>query len=200
MSMVNDFLQSMNLRKGSDLHVIAGDPPRPRDVHPAQPFRPNPIFHGASIAARLFAPFSLLILVAILVVGSGSLRSRGSVSPPQLVQGFESEPFRVEDADSLVALDLRSGVSNAWGFFDIALRQVLHSRQEEERRDKERIVGRIRRAAELRTRLTYDELLEHLQTERRREAEERDIGYWFGSRNKTPDTSLRLYLARKRRG
>lgn len=32
MSMINDFLSSMNMRKGSDLHVIAGDPPRMR-VH-----------------------------------------------------------------------------------------------------------------------------------------------------------------------
>jgi twitching motility protein PilT len=31
-SMINDFLESMYLRKGSDLHVIAGDPPRMR-VH-----------------------------------------------------------------------------------------------------------------------------------------------------------------------
>ncbi len=30
MSMINDFLQSMQMRKGSDLHVIAGDPPRMR--------------------------------------------------------------------------------------------------------------------------------------------------------------------------
>lgn len=30
--MINDFLQSMHLRKGSDLHVVAGDPPRMR-VH-----------------------------------------------------------------------------------------------------------------------------------------------------------------------
>jgi len=28
--MINDFLQSMHLRRGSDLHVIAGDPPRMR--------------------------------------------------------------------------------------------------------------------------------------------------------------------------
>ncbi len=32
MSLINDFLQSMYMRKGSDLHVIAGDPPRMR-VH-----------------------------------------------------------------------------------------------------------------------------------------------------------------------
>jgi twitching motility protein PilT len=32
MSMINDFLKSMHMRKGSDLHVIAGDPPRMR-VH-----------------------------------------------------------------------------------------------------------------------------------------------------------------------
>ena len=32
MSMINDFLQSMHLRNGSDLHVVAGDPPRMR-VH-----------------------------------------------------------------------------------------------------------------------------------------------------------------------
>ncbi len=103
---------------------LDGDPPRPHDIHPAQPFRPNPLFQGASLAARAFAPLSLLVLLAILVIGSGTVRARGSVSPPQLVEGFESAPFQVEDADSLVALDLRSGVSNAWGFFDIALRQA----------------------------------------------------------------------------
>ena len=32
MSMINDFLKSMQMRNGSDLHVIAGDPPRMR-VH-----------------------------------------------------------------------------------------------------------------------------------------------------------------------
>jgi len=32
MAMINDFLKSMYMRKGSDLHVIAGDPPRMR-VH-----------------------------------------------------------------------------------------------------------------------------------------------------------------------
>src|SRR5687768_3290127 len=32
MSLINDFLKSMYMRKGSDLHVIAGDPPRMR-VH-----------------------------------------------------------------------------------------------------------------------------------------------------------------------
>jgi twitching motility protein PilT len=32
MSMLDDFLRSMHLRKGSDLHVVAGDPPRMR-VH-----------------------------------------------------------------------------------------------------------------------------------------------------------------------
>src|SRR5688572_17487325 len=31
-SLINDFLKSMYMRKGSDLHVIAGDPPRMR-VH-----------------------------------------------------------------------------------------------------------------------------------------------------------------------
>ena len=30
MSMIEDFLRSMNMRKGSDLHVISGDPPRMR--------------------------------------------------------------------------------------------------------------------------------------------------------------------------
>ena len=32
MSLINEFLESMQMRKGSDLHVIAGDPPRMR-VH-----------------------------------------------------------------------------------------------------------------------------------------------------------------------
>ena len=32
MSLINEFLKSMHMRKGSDLHVVAGDPPRMR-VH-----------------------------------------------------------------------------------------------------------------------------------------------------------------------
>ena len=32
MSLIDDFLRSMHMRKGSDLHVVAGDPPRMR-VH-----------------------------------------------------------------------------------------------------------------------------------------------------------------------
>ena len=32
MSMIEDFLRSMQMRKGSDLHVVSGDPPRMR-VH-----------------------------------------------------------------------------------------------------------------------------------------------------------------------
>jgi len=32
MPMIDDFLRSMQMRKGSDLHVMAGDPPRMR-VH-----------------------------------------------------------------------------------------------------------------------------------------------------------------------
>ena len=32
MSLIDSFLRSMHMRKGSDLHVIAGDPPRMR-VH-----------------------------------------------------------------------------------------------------------------------------------------------------------------------
>ncbi len=51
MSMINDFLQSMNMRKGSDLHVIAGDPPRMR-VHgdlitlQNQPLDPEELKHA----------------------------------------------------------------------------------------------------------------------------------------------------------
>jgi Ca-activated chloride channel homolog len=84
---------------------------------------------------------------------------------------------------------------------DIALRMMLRGRNTEDEDSHESILERIRRTSESRSsrRLTYEELLEHLRTQQRRESERRDVSYWFGSQKKAPDTTLRLYLARKRK-
>ena len=84
---------------------------------------------------------------------------------------------------------------------DIALRQVLRGGYEETDRSHETILARIRKNSEIRStnRLTYDELLDHLHTQQHRETEQRDFSYWFSGQKKKSDTTLRLYLARKRK-
>jgi twitching motility protein PilT len=57
MSMIEEFLRSMNLRKGSDLHVIAGDPPRMR-VHGELITLANQRLDPEELQASLFAIMS----------------------------------------------------------------------------------------------------------------------------------------------
>jgi twitching motility protein PilT len=54
MSLIEDFLRSMNLRKGSDLHVVAGDPPRMR-VHGDLITLDNQRLDPEELKAELFA-------------------------------------------------------------------------------------------------------------------------------------------------
>ena len=54
MSMVADFLSSMTMRKGSDLHLIAGDPPRMR-VHGDLITLDNRILDGDDLKEALYA-------------------------------------------------------------------------------------------------------------------------------------------------
>jgi twitching motility protein PilT len=57
MSMLDDFLRSMYLRKGSDLHVIAGDPPRMR-VHGELITLANQRLDAEELQANLFSIMS----------------------------------------------------------------------------------------------------------------------------------------------
>jgi twitching motility protein PilT len=57
MSMIEDFLRSMHLRKGSDLHVIAGDPPRMR-VHGDLITLANQPLDGEELQTELLAIMS----------------------------------------------------------------------------------------------------------------------------------------------
>ncbi len=85
---------------------------------------------------------------------------------------------------------------------DIALRQVLRGRKGDTQEESDGMLMRIRRTTEARSakRPTYDELLEHLRTGQRRESDHRDFAYWFCTQRKQADTTLRLYLAKKRKG
>lgn len=83
---------------------------------------------------------------------------------------------------------------------DVALRQIVHSERYAAEEERSSLIGRVRSEERARRRMTYEELLEHLSAERKRESEKKDMAYWFGSQKKSPDTTLRLYLARKRKG
>ncbi|MBT3273451.1 MAG: VWA domain-containing protein, partial [Spirochaetales bacterium] len=85
---------------------------------------------------------------------------------------------------------------------DITSRHVLRSRKSEDDEGREQVVEQFRRVTEARARrkITYDELLSTMESERKRVSENRDIGRWFDSRNKPEDSSIRLFLPKKRRG
>ena len=57
MSLINDFLESMYMRKGSDLHVVAGDPPRMR-VHGDLITLQNQRLEPEELRAELFSIMS----------------------------------------------------------------------------------------------------------------------------------------------
>ena len=57
MALIDGFLRSMQLRKGSDLHVIAGDPPRMR-VHGDLITLDNQRLDPEELKAELFAIMS----------------------------------------------------------------------------------------------------------------------------------------------
>ena len=85
---------------------------------------------------------------------------------------------------------------------DIAIRQLMRKREDEMEEKGGGVARRIRTGVEARIGqdFSYNELITRLQRERRREKErQRELSYWFGAEKEDPDTSLRLYLARKKR-
>ena len=129
------------------------------------------------------------------------------------VTGGSRPPYSAAQSDVLYARTGSSGATytQMWRILlmaglllflvDIGLRMVLRGRNADDVASHEGILESIRRTAEARSsrRLSYEELLEHLRTQQRKESERRDVSFWFGSQKKEPGTTLRLYLARNRK-
>ncbi len=91
MSLIDAFLRSMHMRKGSDLHVIAGDPPRMR-VHGDLITLDNNRLDPEELKAELFGIMSEAVAAAVQRARLGRLRalhsrrralSRERVPPPE---------------------------------------------------------------------------------------------------------------------
>ena len=80
---------------------------------------------------------------------------------------------------------------------DIAVRQLLHGKDKEQKLAHDNITARIKRSVESQPKMTYAELQNHMKKEQRKESEGKDLSFWFGNQRKRPDTTLRLYLAKK---
>ena len=77
MSLINEFLRSMHMRKGSDLHVIAGDPPRMR-VHGDLITLDNQRLDPEELKAELFSIMTRAIDRAVQQARLRRLRSLDS--------------------------------------------------------------------------------------------------------------------------
>ena len=97
MSLINDFLRSMYMRKGSDLHVIAGDPPRMR-VHGDLITLDNQRLDPEELKVRAIRDHVAAIDRAVQQARLGrlcSLDSRGRPIPRQRVSALERRRRRV---------------------------------------------------------------------------------------------------------
>ncbi|MCP4406773.1 MAG: DUF4178 domain-containing protein [Gammaproteobacteria bacterium] len=100
---------------------IEGEPAKRRTVHAAQPYQPHSFFSGMSDAAKYFAPISLVFAILIWLMGGGSTVLDERLYPDKFLEGARTKSFSVSDADHLLRLDLKSGLQNAWAWFDVTI-------------------------------------------------------------------------------
>ncbi|MDX1519062.1 MAG: DUF4178 domain-containing protein [Gammaproteobacteria bacterium] len=100
---------------------ISGKPKTRMDVHPAQPYEPNPFYQGMSKAAMYYLPVAIILLIYVFIAGSGKLILNESITPDQFVAGKATKTFRISEPDRLVEMRLGTGVRNSWAFFDVII-------------------------------------------------------------------------------
>lgn len=98
---------------------LKGTPEKPGEVHAAQPHVANPVFASINQAAKIFLPVSIVLLLTILVMGSGSVVVNSRLSSNDYLQGAKKIPFTVSNPNKLLELELDLPLNNAWTWFDI---------------------------------------------------------------------------------
>ena len=102
---------------------LTGSPHKPREIHAAQPFAAGTILQGLSSAGKIFAPLNLIILVVILLFGSGSKVLSTHVLTEDYLAGSAAKPFTINQPDRLIALNLYSDLDNAWAWYDVEIQK-----------------------------------------------------------------------------
>lgn len=92
------------------------DAPRPKGVHPLQPFRRWR--HGDFLlwSGGLTAAAALVLWLNLISTGQVILNQ-----PAQSVQGGVTAGFTLTNTTDLVEIEIESNANNAWGWYDIAL-------------------------------------------------------------------------------
>ncbi|MDH5179436.1 MAG: DUF4178 domain-containing protein [Gammaproteobacteria bacterium] len=97
----------------------------PEGVHGAQPYIPHPFVAGLGRAGLFFAPVALLLWLAVVFMGSGQPVFQDRIPADEYLgnQQGATRNFTITNPDRLVELNLYSGLSNAWGWYDIEILQ-----------------------------------------------------------------------------
>lgn len=117
-SQLGEYLDAQEVHAAFGLQAPAR---RPRGIHGAQPYVPGSALPAFSRIARWFALPLLLVAFGIWLFGGGTERIRTAVKPQDYLRGVQTAAFEVEDANSLMSLELSSDLSNAWTALDITV-------------------------------------------------------------------------------
>lgn len=96
----------------------------PYGVHGAQPYVASKLTSSVYSVSKLFLPVAFLIWLVILVLGGGTQVFKDSISPAEYLtsQTGAVRTFNITDTGNLVELKLHSNLANAWGWYDIEIR------------------------------------------------------------------------------
>lgn len=101
---------------------VTEKPPKPKTVHPAQPYR-SKVLEPLSKAARPFVVLAAALMVIIGMFFGGSEIFNEQINSSELLTGSATREFTVTRPGRLMELTLDTQLKNAWGFFDISIRK-----------------------------------------------------------------------------
>ena len=106
-----------------DAFGIRNEPGRRYKVHPGQPYNPSGITAGLGGAGKIFGPISIVLLILTVFFGSGKEIAKAQFDAKVFKNGSQTQPFKVESADKLMALEMHAPLRNSWAAFDIQVNQ-----------------------------------------------------------------------------
>ena len=103
---------------------IKAKPAKPSEIHPAQPFEAGHFWHGLAVAGKIFLPVNLVLLIIVLIAGSGNEVLRTQLLADAYLAGADTRSFTIMQPNRLVSLELDQPLQDAWAWYDI---EVLHN-------------------------------------------------------------------------
>jgi hypothetical protein len=105
-----------------DVHQAFGlEPPaQTKDVHPAQPYVPNPLIRSSSLAAKYHLIVALILVLGLLLFGRGKVVFQQYFDFNDHLEKT-SPVFHIDNGGDLLELKLRADVHNNWGFYNVEI-------------------------------------------------------------------------------